>query len=428
MTDTVQVDAQRGWRMLLRRTAALLAGETAARAIGFAVVVLLARRLGPSGFGVVTLGLTLVTFFAYIVDSGTELLNVREVARTPSRFREIAEQMLGLRLMLSVVAAVVFIAGVEIVAKSPFTRDTVVLFAIILPAIALNLRWMALGVGGSRAIAAGNIASRLVVLLGALLLVSDSADLKRVPFLEAAAELAYGLIVLSVVGGSVGVIRPRANLAVWRSTLRQSVPFTVGGVARAMMSTFDIIVISLVLGPRDVGIYGVAAKPALFAAGAVALFSLSFLSAFSATAVGEAALLHGRALRTSFLACVGMAAVLCAAAPLVPLVFGESYRDAVPVVAVIAWRIPVAVLGLMYSSVLIAHDRQTTVMRNSVVAVVPTITFSLVAILLFGLIGAAVASIAAAGLLFVLNYRSVMRYEPTLRVATMWTRSSSGTL
>ena len=195
-----------------------------------------------------------------------------------------------------------------------------------------------------------------------------------------------------------------------------------------MMSTFDIIVISLVLGPRDVGIYGVAAKPALFAAGAVALFSLSFLSAFSATAVGEAALLHGRALRTSFLACVGMAAVLCAAAPLVPLVFGESYRDAVPVVAVIAWRIPVAVLGLMYSSVLIAHDRQTTVMRNSVVAVVPTITFSLVAILLFGLIGAAVASIAAAGLLFVLNYRSVMRYEPTLRVATMWTRSSSGTL
>ena len=425
MTDALQVDAQRGWRMLLRRTAALLAGETAARAIGFVVVVLLARRLGPSGFGVVTLGLTLVTFFAYIVDSGTEVLNVREVARTPSRFREIAEQMLGLRLMLSVVAALVFIAGVEIVAKSPFTRDTVVLFAVILPAIALNLRWMALGVGGSRGIAAGNIASRLVVLLGALLLVSDSADLKRVPFLEAAAELAYVLIVLGVVGGSVGVIRPRANLAVWRSTLRQSFPLTVGGVARATISTFDIIVISLALGPHDVGIYGVAAKPALFAAGAVALFSLSFLSTFSATAAGDAALLHGRALRISFIACVGMAAVLSAAAPLVPLVFGESYRDAVPVVAVIAWRIPVAVLGLMYTSVLIAHDRQTTVMWNSVVAVVPTVTFSLVAILLFGLIGAAVASIVAAGLLFVLNYRSVMRYDPTLRVAAMWNRSSS---
>jgi O-antigen/teichoic acid export membrane protein len=77
----------------------------------------------------------------------------------------------------------------------------------------------------------------------------------------------------------------------------------------------------------------------------------------------------------------------------------------------------------MYTSVLIAHDRQTTVMRNSVVAVVPTVAFSLAAILLFGLIGAAVASIVAAGLLFVLNYRSVMRYAPTLRVATMWTRS-----
>ena len=410
--------------MLLRRMAALLAGETAARAIGFVVVILLARRLGPSGFGVVTLGLTLVIFFAYIVDSGTEILNVREVARHPSRFREIAEQMLGLRLALSMVAAAVFIAGVEIVAKSPYTRDTVVLFAVILPAIALNLRWMALGVGGSRGIAAGNIASRFVVLMGVLLLVSDSADIKRVPFLEAAAELTYGLIVLGIAGSSLGVIRPRANLAVWRTTLRQSVPLTVGGVARATMSTFDVIVISLALGPHDLGIYGVAAKPALFAAGAVALFSLSFLSTFSATAGGEAALLHGRALRTSFVAGVAIAAALTAAAPLVPFVFGESYADAVPVAVVIAWRIPLAVLSVMYASVLIAHDRQTTVMWNSVAAVLPTVTISLVAILLFGLIGAAVASIVAAGLLFSLHYRSVMRYEPTLRAAALWTRSS----
>lgn len=415
MTETVPIDAQRGWRMVLRRSAALLAGETAARGVGFVVVLLLARRLGPSGFGVVTLGLTLIAWFSWVVDSGTEVLNVREVARYPSRFRAIAEQMLGLRLALSLLAAAVFVGGVELFTKSSSTRDTVVLFAVLLPAVALNLRWMALGVGGSRRIAAGNIVGRLVILAGVLLLVPDETFIRRVPFLEAAGGLAYGLIVLGIAGGRLGLIRPRADLAMWRATLRHSSPLMIGGVARATTSTFDVVLISLALGPRDVGIYGVAMKPALFAGGAVALFSLSFLSALSATEAEQAAVLHRKALRAGFAVCLAMAAALSASSPLLPFVFGEGYRDAVPVLAVVAWRIPLAVLAAMYSTVLIADERQKTLMWNSVAAAVPIVIIDLVAILAFGLIGAAVASIIAGGILFLVSYRSVMRYQPTLR-------------
>ena len=295
------MDAQRGWRTVMRRSAALMMGEGTARLIGFIAVLVLARRLGPDGFGLVTLGLTLVAWFAFVVDSGTELFNVREVAREPTRFREIAEQMLGLRLALSLLAAAIFVAGVEIFAKSPYTRDTVVLFAVVLPAIALNLRWVVLGVGGSRGVAVGNAASRIVVLAGVLLLVAGAYDVKRVAFLEAAGELTYAIVILVYVGGRFGAIRPRMHLAVWWSTLEQSFPLMVGGVARATIYSFDVIVISLALGPRDLGIYGVAAKPVNFAAGAVALYSLSFLSAFSATAEEHEAALHGRALRVSIL-------------------------------------------------------------------------------------------------------------------------------
>lgn len=400
-----------------------MTGEVTARLIGFFAVLVLARRLGPDGFGLVTLGLTLVAWFAFVVDSGTELLNVREVAREPTRFREIAEQMLGLRLVLSLLAAAIFVAGVEIFAKSPFTRDTVVLFAVILPAIALNLRWMVLGVGGSRGVAVGNAASRMIVLAGVLLLVAGAYDVKRVPFLEAAGELAYALVVLVYVGGRLGALRPRMDLAVWRSTLEQSFPLVVGGVARATIYSFDVIVISLALGPRDLGIYGVASKPVAFAAGAVALYSLSFLSAFSATAEEHEAALHGRALRVSILACCVLATAISLASVLVPFVFGEDYRDAVPVLAVIAWRIPFSALTGMYTSILVARDRQRTLMWNCVAAVPVVIVIDLVAILLFGLMGAAVASILVAVLFFALNYRSVARYGPTLGAPAVWRRS-----
>lgn len=422
MSEAATVDAQRGWKMIARRFAALFAGEGVARAVGFVLVLVLARRLEPDGFGVVTLGLTLVAWFTFVVDSGTELLNVRDIARAPERFRQIAANVLGLRLALSLIAAVVFVVGVEVFARSAYTRDAVVLFALLLPAIALNLRWMVLGVGGSRGVAVGNVASRVLVLTGALVLVIDPGDVRRVPVLETAGELLYALVILVYVARRVGPVRPGFDLGAWLVTLRRSLPLMGSGVARATIFSFDVIVISLALGPHDLGVYGIALRPVDFAAGAVGLFSLSFLSAFTATTHEDAAALHGRALRVSVAACCALAFMLSLGSLLVPFVFGDDYVAAVPVLAILAWRIPFAALSGMYTSVLVARQRQRTLMWNAVAVVPAAVAVDLAAILLFGLIGAAVASIAIAALFAFVNYRSVARHHPELRLQSAWQR------
>jgi O-antigen/teichoic acid export membrane protein len=422
VSEAATVDAQRGWKMIARRFAALFAGEGVARVVGFVLVLVLARRLEPDGFGVVTLGLTLVAWFTFVVDSGTELLTVRDIARTPDRFRQIAANVLGLRLALSLIAAVVFVVGVEVFARSVYTRDAVVLFALMLPAIALNLRWMVLGVGGSRGVAVGNVASRVLVLTGALVLVLDPSDVRRVPVLETAGEFLYALVILVYVSRRVGLVRPGFDLGAWRVTLRQSLPLMASGVARATIFSFDVIVISLALGPHDLGIYGIALRPVAFAAGAVGLFSLSFLSAFTATTQEDAAALHGRALRVSVAACCALAVMLSLSSLLVPFVFGDEYLAAVPVLAIIAWRIPFAALSGMYTSVLVARHRQRTLMWNAVAVLPAAVGLDLASILLFGLIGAAVASIAIAALFAFVNYRSVARDHPELRLQSAWGR------
>ena len=413
--------------MIARRFAALFAGEGVARAVGFVLVLVLARRLGPDGFGVITLGLTLVAWFSFVVDSGTELLNVRDIARAPDRFRQIAASVLGLRLALSAVAAVVFVVGVEVFARSAYTRDAVVLFAFLLPAIALNLRWMVLGVGGSRGVAVGNVASRGLVLFGALVFVIDPGDVRRVPLLETAGELLYALVILGYVSRRVGLVRPGFDLGAWRVTLLQSLPLMGSGIARATLFSFDVIVISLALGPKELGIYGVASKPIIFAGGAITLFSLSFLSAFSATTKDDEAALHGRSLRVSVAACCLAAAALSVASLLVPFVFGHEYADAVPVLAIMAWRIPFAALAGMYTTVLVARNRQRTLMWNAVLVLPLVVAVDLVAILTFGLVGAAVASIVVSALFFAVNYRSVAREEPALRAGATRPRSAPPT-
>jgi O-antigen/teichoic acid export membrane protein len=414
VTDVQQIDAASGWRMVLRRFSALFAGEVGARVLGFVIVLVLATRLGPTGFGIVTFGLTLVAWFSYVVDAGTEILNVREIARRPDRFRPIAERVLGLRLALSLLAAVLFVAGAWLLARSDVTRSTLVLFALLLPAGALNLRWMVLGVGGSRAIALGLVLSRLLVLASVVLLVVDESEIKRVPVIEAAGALVYALVVLWLVGGGLRRLRPRVDLPAWRDTLRQSMPLMITGFARSAIVSFDIIVIELALGPKDVGIYSLASRHALFITGAVGLFSMAFLSAFSATADEGAAALKGRALRSAFVVSVLVAAALSVGSLVIPYVYGDQYDRSVAVLAVIAWRIPLAVLASIYASILVARDRQVDLMRNSIVVAAFVVCADIAAVLVFGLLGAAAVSIVAGALLYLLNARSVRLAAPEL--------------
>lgn len=166
-----EVDSATAWRLLLRNFWTLVFGEGFARVFGLVTILLIARTLGPGGLGLASVGMAVVGWIFLVVDSGTELLTVRDVSREPKRFREIAEKILGLRLTLALVATAVYALAVLLFARSDVTRTVYLGFAVAIPAMALNLRWIVLGVQGARSVALGNIAARFVFMLAVLLIV-----------------------------------------------------------------------------------------------------------------------------------------------------------------------------------------------------------------------------------------------------------------
>ena len=63
---------------------ALGLGEAAARLIGFIAMLVVARRVGASMYGVIGVATAVVLYLNRVVDGGLELgLGVREVARDP---------------------------------------------------------------------------------------------------------------------------------------------------------------------------------------------------------------------------------------------------------------------------------------------------------------------------------------------------------
>ena len=392
----------------LRSFATLLGGETAARLIGFVAVVVLTRELGPAGFGLVTLGTTLVLWFALVVDAGTEALGVREIARRPQELRAIAGPMLGLRLAVGLAAAGALAGGALLFASGDDAR-VLAPFALALPALALNLRWMTLGARGAGAVAAGNIAGQVVLVAGVLLLVRESADADRVGWLQAGGEAVYALVVLALVARRAGGWpRPVVDLAAWRATVRESAPLLVNRLARAALYSFDIFLIAAVLDQADVGVYGAAYKPILFVGGAVGLFAVSFLAGYSATSDGAA---RAQLLRrsTTIALAVALAAALAAtllAGPMLGLAFGDDYESGATALALLAWTLPALALQSTFGQALIADGRQAELMRHNLLGAGVAIAATVVAVPLAGIEGAAAATLAGQALVAALNARA----------------------
>jgi len=419
--ETALPEAQESgaWRVLVRSFTTLVVGETVARVFGLVAFVLLARELGPTSLGIVAVGMALVSRLSVISDSGTELLAVRDVAREPERFRELTEKILGLRLALSLAVGALFVAGVYVFTDPSTARSVEIRFALALPAMALNLRWIALGVHQERAAAAGNVSARAAFLVGVALFVLPTGSVLHVPYVYAASELVYALVVLLAVLPRHGLVLPRVDLPFWSATLRQSFPLLVSALARGI-APVELLIITAFATAREAGLYTTGAKPMYFVATLMGLFYVSFVASYSAATPPEAAVLLRRSALTSGAASIAAAlAVTFIGTALLPVVFGHSYADAAAVMAILAWRLPFSALSAPLNGLLLSAGRQQLLMRNTIVSSVLTIAGDLVAMPLFGIAGVAAMSVLGGALLLALNYRSARRENLTPTVGAL---------
>jgi O-antigen/teichoic acid export membrane protein len=237
--------------------------------------------------------------------------------------------------------------------------------------------------------------------------VQGKHDTAVVPILNMAGELIYALVVATAVARRFGWPRPRVDLQRWRSILASGAPLMVNGFSRAVLYSFDLLLIGAVIGRLDAGLYGAAYKPVLFFAGMIGLLSTAFLAAYSAAHRRQALELSRRTALFAGGAALGVAvAMSVAASTMMVTVFGGAYADAATAAAILAWTLPVQTVTIPYLNSLIAAGHQKVVMRHNLVAAAVNICANIVVIPLAGINGAALTTVASMILVLVLVYRS----------------------
>jgi O-antigen/teichoic acid export membrane protein len=97
------------------------------------------------------------------------------------------------------------------------------------------------------------------------------------------------------------------------------------------------------------------------------------------------------------------------ARPVLELVFGVEYAEAVPVLSILVWFLPLSMFNSLAGYTLLAAGSERRFLRNTAIGVGAAVVFNLVAIPLAGATGAALAIVAGEAALLVLMGRGLIK-------------------
>lgn len=390
-----------------RRVAWNTFAQAAARVItlGLTLVstVLVTRHLGVEGYGDFTAVIVYVSLFSVLFDWGVATLLVRQLAQQKGGEAELVGKVLTLRLLLAFGVgalaaglAPIFYAGAE--------HDRLRLgIAVALPTILfssvastfgavfqaqLKLERAALAEVGSQIVAVGLIA---------VLVTADR------PFEEIVAAVVAGAAVnallMYLLVRSLVRISPQIDTQAWRRILVQAFPLGASLVLNAIYFRVDAFLLSLMRGPRDVGIYGLAWRflevltvfPYFFV---IAVFPLLAASAHAGD-LGGLRQLSQRSFDALVVAAIPLTVGIVATAPeLVRIVAGEEFEPAVGPLRLVMVGAAIAFVTTLLGYLIVALDRQLQALWLSVVALALNLGLNLLLIPEYGYWAAAAIATA----------------------------------
>jgi O-antigen/teichoic acid export membrane protein len=332
---------------------ALLVSQFAAVAATSALAILLARHLGPKDWGVLSGFLGLSLGLSVLIEFGLTQWLLRELSRlsaghgretTPLRARRRAGRIVAASSAVNAALGSTMIVGAVAAAAAFHVRAT---SAILLVALVTYGALLA-SCGGLEAVFRAR--RKLALVVGAMLLEKVLLLLLVSVFLLlrfdlAAIGVAYVLAGLARVvfyitaivrNGELPLVRP--SIRAMRYATRKSIPFAMNSASLNIVPRLDTFILSA-LSPLAAGYFAVGDR----ALGPVVIIAVVMSSALYPFLAREPTGSRAGWQAVAILAAAGSvvgATGIALAPPLVPLVFGSDYKDAVPVVQVMLLAVP----------------------------------------------------------------------------------------
>lgn len=379
----------------------LSVSDFVAKTLNFVAFVYLARVLGVSSYGALEFSLSVLTYFLLFADGGLELWATREAAHGTS-VRELVGRIVPLRVILAFVSYGALLGVLLVLPNYPNLRTLMILFGLTLFSQAINLKWVFMAHEKMTRVGTGLIVAQFLFIAPVFLIVRRPEAIIWVPLLRLAGDLAMAIYFAWQFSSTHGGLRLAFTLRGAAEVLQPA--FTIGASHGLGLMSFnlDSVLIGFLLGATAVGYYGAAYKPVTVILAMPLTYFLGLFPALSRTHSKSREAFREMVVRslrlTSIFALPLGVGGMFMAAPIINLLFGPAYANSVPALQILSWSAVFVVLRGTYRQALNAAHRSRLDLRCAGTSVALNIILNLLLIPAYGIIGAAVATVASEAL------------------------------
>lgn len=345
----------------------MMAAELFGCAVGFIVMVHLARSLGPASFARVEYASAVAAWLLVMVRGGVDVIVYREAARRPRLVGPLTEVLIGLRCVAAVAGYAVVLALAALVGQG--RAPVVVVSGLLLVPSAFVADVGLRASGRLRWLGAAQVARTIAYATLVFGLVRGPGDVVRAAWCLVAAEVLALVVPLAWHVRRHGMPVPRLRR---RATLVMAHRGTIAGLirfGRVSLYGADLLALGWWAGP-ELGAYAAARRVVfgLVGLGLVvpAALTPAIARRWSLGANLARGLIEDALARLWILSVPATLGLMIAAAWWMPLLFGERYRQGATLLALIAARLPWLLTASFIHAALVACRRETWVLDHTV--------------------------------------------------------------
>jgi O-antigen/teichoic acid export membrane protein len=380
---------------VIKNTVYIFAGRASNAVFLFLLTLTVSRYLGPALFGVYSLLTTVVITANCFSNFGFDVWMVREVTKNPSQAKKYLSNILGFKIVTSLVT--IFLVYLIFQATN-LPPTTLHLLLILSASLLFNTLSQSLW-------HYGDCFKRFVyhsVLWASSNAIKSALGISLVLFYGELEPLIWGIVIAEaitlilsfcVIRYQFGTFIPEFRLSIWKDYLARSAPIALGMIFSVLYFRLDIVMLQLMTDEKVVGYYSAAYK--LFEMSIV--FPTSIMLVLFPTLVAE---YHSdypqfkksskKALGLFFLFGGGIALILWGfPREIITIIFGDEFSPSIAVLKILSGAIFLFFLNYLLANILISSGREKINTWNLLGATVINIMLNMALIPQYGASGAA---------------------------------------
>ncbi|KKG27046.1 hypothetical protein DU52_04910 [Methanosarcina mazei] len=382
---------------IFENTGFLLAGKAGTKLFSLIIVIYIARYLGNAGYGKYTFVFAFVSFFTLISEMGTHHILVREISRSP----EIAKKLLGNAILISIILSfiAIFLAvfTINIMKYSEETEKLVLIASIgllfgslsnygIMYEVNLNMKYPVFF----------GLLSRLFLLISVMLTVIYDMGITWIVIFTVISDSLPNVLMMIF---SKNIILPefKYDTNLCKFILKESLPLAMATLFIVIYYRIDVVMLSMLKGDADVGIYSAAYRltdaftfiPATFM---VSLFPL--MSKYHNESKDKLIFSYLKSFKFLFIIALPLAVgITLISDKIVILIYGNQFENSVQLLQILIWSTAIVFINYPLTQLLISTNKQKIFATSTAICAVLNIILNLILIPGYSYTGASVATV-----------------------------------